>query len=267
MKLFFAGAEAFPLLLKKYNANMLMSYYHIPGKYRRNPKIKEQVGMDKNQLLFIDSGAFSAFTLMEEIKLDDYIAWCKKTDADYYAVYDAIGSAEKTLVNQKYMEEQGVTPVPCFHYGEDFSYLKYYTEHYDFVAIGGMVPIARNKLDKWLDRLFNKYPNHKFHGFRLTTNWLVQKYPWYSVDSSSWIMGGRTKMLFDIELGTCRSDKIHRSSKWLNLLQQRNIKLDELASDKRYDLRLEFNIQSYLEMQNKHNLLTYKPDYAKLSRW
>lgn len=254
MKLFFAGAEAFPDVLQKHSANMLMSYYHIPSKYHKNPRIKEQLGLSKEQLLFIDSGAFSAFSLMEEIDLDEYIDWCKKTDADFYAVYDSIGSAEKTLVNQNYMESKGIKPVPCFHFGEDWKFLEYYVSKYDFIAIGGMVPIARNKLDKWLQRLFHMYPKTKFHGFGLTTNWLVEKYPWWSVDSSSWLMGGKTRTLFDIELGTCRCKELHRYNKWIKLLEKRGFNLQELQDDKNYRRRLEFNVHSYLQMQNDHDL-------------
>lgn len=257
MKLYFAGAEAFPDVLQKHKTNMLMSFYHIGSKYRKNPRIKETLGLSKEQILFIDSGAFSAFSLGREIKLDDYIDWCKKTDADYYAVYDSIGSAEKTLVNQNYMESKGIKPVPCFHFGEDWKFLDYYCSKYDYIAIGGMVPISRNKLDMWLQKLFKKYPDKKFHGFGLTTNWLVEKFPWWSVDSSSWLMGGKTQTLFDIKLGTCRCNELHRKNKWRKLLEVRGFTLEELQNDKNYRRRLEFNVYSYLEMQNNHEMVSY----------
>jgi len=62
--------------------------------------------------IFLDSGAFSAYTQKAVIKLDDYIAFIKKY-AKYITVYanlDVIGDAEATLKNQKLMERQGSSP-------------------------------------------------------------------------------------------------------------------------------------------------------------
>jgi hypothetical protein len=247
MKLFFAGAEAFHELVNKHNGNMLMSYYHIKNDWKENPKIKESIGIKK--LLFIDSGAFSAFSLGKETDIDKYINFCKQTDADFYAVLDVIGSAEGTLQAQQYMESKGVNPVPCFHYGEDWKYLDYYCKKYDFIALGGMVPISTPKLIRWLDAIFSKYPNQKFHGFGLTTTKLVQRYPWYSVDSSSWIMGGKTGQLFDVKLGTRYYKQINEL--WEQKAKTYNISKQELLDD--YNKRNEFNMLSYLEMQNTHN--------------
>lgn len=154
----------------------------------------------KKVKLFLDSGAFSAWSKKVEINIEDYIAHIKKFDKyiDHYAVLDAIGDPVKTLENQNIMEKAGLHPVPCFHYGEDIKYLKYYLDNYDYIALGGMVPVSTENLIEWLDYLFADFicdkdgmPKVKVHGFGMTVLNLMLRYPWWSVDSTSWVLTGR----------------------------------------------------------------------------
>ncbi len=151
--------------------------------------------------LFLDSGAFSAFTQGVEIDIDEYIKFIKQHE-DYletYAVLDVIGDPIATYKNQKYMEKKGVMPLPCFHYGEDPKWLKkYLDEGHEYIALGGMVPISTGDLRVWLDAIFSKYLCDdsgkaivKVHGFGLTSLPLMVRYPWYSVDSTSWVVASR----------------------------------------------------------------------------
>ena len=150
--------------------------------------------------LFLDSGAFSAFTKGINIDIQEYITFIKEnqTVIEVYANLDVIGDAAGTLDNQEIMEAAGLKPLACFHYGEDIQYLQYYLDQYDYVALGGMVPISTQDLIPWLDSIFTKYicgpdglPKAKIHGFGLTSLKLMLRYPWYSVDSTSWVMTGR----------------------------------------------------------------------------
>jgi len=160
----------------------------------------ERVTTERRQMVWMDSGAFSAFTLGEQQSLPHYCEWLKKHARyiDHYAVLDVIGSAEGTWEAQNRMEDAGLTPVPCFHYGEDPKWLiKYLLKGHDQIALGGMVPINKRDLFPWLDELFDNYltnaegePVIKVHGFGLTTFELMSRYPWYSVDSSAWLQVG-----------------------------------------------------------------------------
>jgi hypothetical protein len=150
--------------------------------------------------LFLDSGAFSAWSQGIEIDIQEYITFIKKNKKfiNVYANLDAIGDPEKTLQNQKIMEKAGLSPIPCYHYGEDVKYLKYYLKNYGYIALGGMVPISSRDLLPWLTEIFTKYicgpdgmPKTKVHGFGMTSLSLMIKFPWYSVDSTSWVMTGR----------------------------------------------------------------------------
>lgn len=179
--------------------NFLESYHYI-GKGRYADRIREN-----GTRVFLDSGAFSAFSLGVEVDLPAYCRWIQQNldlirveDGDLMAsVLDGIGDPLKTYQNQWAMEQLGVRPLPCFHYGEDERYLEHYIANYSYITIGGMVPISTPQLFHWLDRIWNKYlidgsgrARIKVHGFGLTSVPLMQEYPWYSVDSSSWVQIG-----------------------------------------------------------------------------
>jgi hypothetical protein len=151
--------------------------------------------------LFLDSGAYSAFTKNVKIDINEYITFIKENEdvIDVYSNLDVISSAEGTWRNQIKMEKVGLHPLPVYHYGEDISWLqKYLDRGYDYMSLGGMVPISTADLRPWLDNLFSKYltdekgiPFIKIHGFGLTSLSLLFRYPWYSVDSTSWVMTSR----------------------------------------------------------------------------
>lgn len=175
---------------------------------------------NKKVELFLDSGAFSAWTQKTEINIQEYISFIKKHKEliDIYANLDAIpvksanntsinagsvDSAEATLKNQRIMEEAGLSPIPVFHFGEPEEYLEFYVEKYDYIAIGGIAKIRPLQLYSWLDELFANYicdskgmPKVKVHGFAVTSLRLMTRYPWYSVDSTSWVVTGRMGSIF-----------------------------------------------------------------------
>ena len=179
------------------SAEHLLESYH----YVNRQRYVDILRADKKKV-FLDSGAFSAFTKGVDIDIPGYCAYIKRNtdiienvDGVLMAsVLDGIGDPLKTYQNQLEMERLGVRALPCFHYGEDERYLEYYIANYAYITLGGMVPISKPQLKLWLDRIWEKYltdgagrPRTRVHGFGLTTISLMKRYPWYSVDSSSWI--------------------------------------------------------------------------------
>ena len=142
--------------------------------------------------------------------IEAYAKFCHD-NADFIevaSVLDAIGSAEGTWRNQKRLEDLGVHCLPCFHYGEPEAALEYYLDNYDHMTIGGMVPISSPNLIRWLDRIWPEHildkdgkPRAKVHGFGLTSPTLMTRYPWYSVDSSSWVQIASYGAVFEPEYG------------------------------------------------------------------
>ncbi len=152
--------------------------------------------------IFLDSGAFSAFTLGVDLKVADYCEYIYRNQdilrvedgVVMASVLDGIGDPLQTYRNQLEMEARGVRPLPCFHAGEDERYLEWYVRNYEYITLGGMVGSSTKQLCVWLDRIWDRYltdgsgrPKLKVHGFGITSIPIMERYPWHSCDSSSWI--------------------------------------------------------------------------------
>lgn len=179
--------------------------YHYIGKPTAVRKIKKD-----EKKVFLDSGAFSAYTKGVEVDIARYCDYILENQEIilFPSVLDAIGDAEGTWKNQYEMERRGVVPLPCFHYGEPFEVLEYYVKNYPYITLGGMVPISTPQLMLWLDEIWEAYltnddghPKVKVHGFGLTSLPLMARYPWYSVDSSSWVQWAANGGIFVLGRG------------------------------------------------------------------
>jgi hypothetical protein len=170
--------------------------YHYVGR----GQVADAVRHNKHQL-FMDSGAFSMFTLGIGVDLDAYGRYLRDA-SDYIEVasnVDAIGAGKERISyeNQKYLESLHLpVPVcPVHHARDDDAWLvRYIDEGYPYIFLGGMVPESTPYLIEWLDRIWDKYlalpdgsARVKVHGFGLTTFELMERYPWFSVDSTSWV--------------------------------------------------------------------------------
>lgn len=119
-------------------------------------------------------------------------------DKVLFANVDAISNPKKTLEIQRYFEnEHGVQPVPIVHYGTPMSYVdKYLKPEYDLLGVGGLGQgVSRHEYLGWGNIFFghicpksNRYePMIKTHGFAMTSHELMRKWPWWSVDSATWV--------------------------------------------------------------------------------
>ncbi len=184
--------------------NFLESYHYI-----NRQSYVDKINRDGVQV-FLDSGAFSAFTKGVEVDLPRYCDYIHANAGmiEVASVLDGIGDPDETFKNQYLMEQLGTRPLPCFHYGEPMEFLEYYVENYEYITLGGMVPISTPQLKLWLDRLWEEYltddqgmPKVKVHGFGLTSLTLMMIYPWYSVDSSTWVQWAANGMILVPEHG------------------------------------------------------------------
>lgn len=136
---------------------------------------------------------------------DSYARCVKKIMGDdglkefYYTNVDVITNPEKTWEVQQFFEqEHGLHPVPVLHFGTPVKWLEKYLEagHYDLIGMGGLgQSIKPHHYPKWADVIFSRIcpksndylPIVKMHGFALTAIWLMKRWPWWSVDSATWI--------------------------------------------------------------------------------
>ncbi len=123
-----------------------------------------------------------------------YISFLKthEKNINCYSNLDVINNAELTKENQEILEHEGLHPIPVFHLGEPYSYLEDYVKKYDYIALGGLIPNRTADLKDPLDNLFKEhllddkgFPKVKVHGFACTSPYLIMRYPWRSVDSTT----------------------------------------------------------------------------------
>jgi hypothetical protein len=199
MKIYFAGSGDFKGAIE-HAKSFLVSYYDLKQPEKLFKFLKEFPIND----LFLDSGAFSAFTQNAQIDIDNYINFIKKTETklSVYANLDVIGEYETTYKNWIYMKENGVSPLPVIHYGAPRSFFDLYFKKHkvSYLALGGLVPYVKrkHKIRAWLDNCFcilKDYWPVKIHLFGVTTQWILERYPAYSCDSTGWISGSRHRSL------------------------------------------------------------------------
>ena len=219
--------------------NMLFSYI---DNQKAIDKYKEMVS--SHGKLFIDSGAFSAWTKGKVIDVDAYIKWINDR-AEYIDLYGQIDvipgdrnsgklptheevreAAQKTWENYLYMRPKMKKPeglLYTFHVGEPIEFLKQALEWTDengdyipYIALGGMVGKPAEVRDRFLEQCFDAIakssnPHVKVHAFGMTDRNLLMKYPITSADSTSWIMTGAVGSIMS-DVGT-----IALSSQQVNL--------------------------------------------------
>jgi hypothetical protein len=156
-------------------------------------------------MLFGDCGAHSARTLGITLDLGGYAAWCARWDKQLtvYANMDVIGAPQATWNNQQTLErEHGLTPLPVFHTSAPWSWLhRYLDAGYTYIALGKLLGNPARELMRWLDRAFAIAGGRAvFHGFGMTIWSALREFPFYSVDSTSWMQSfqhGRLPLLTD----------------------------------------------------------------------
>lgn len=162
---------------------------------------------------FLDSGAFSAKTANVAIDVDEYGEFIIKNRPIFhcYANLDIIGDAKGTNKNQRYLESKGLAPLPVFHFGSDLLELELLAREYDYICLGGLVPLARQTkvLKNWLDKCFSiiKLRKNKIHLFGITSREILMRYPAYSCDSTSAFEGSIRGSISDILSGKKLNEK------------------------------------------------------------
>lgn len=137
--------------------------------------------------VYVDSGAFTAFSGGDPIPIKDYMAFCRSPPfpIERYFMLDVIGNADGTMANYKTMRGAGLTPVPIFSRGSPWSHLDYYAEQTDLISCGGLAVRHCNPLG-YIKAIRQRVDLRRVHllGFA-RQKWLPVITP-YSCDASSW---------------------------------------------------------------------------------
>ena len=283
--LYLAGGDAVPLeLTKEDNVGILTTFAD-------GPKTVKKFIDKRHCKTFCDSGAYGAAHSGKVINLDQYIEFINDTpECDVFAVLDVIPwsdagymdggakqlSADDTWKNYVYMLER-VKPeyrdklVCAYHYGETEKALQRIISGIDgykpkYIAFGGragthtkdLYSFFDNKFWKWIER--SATPDIKIHAFGVTVFEMLERYPWYSADSTTWL---RTGIAGNIHSRYCKGSVV-------NISNQRSGHLNHISNLPKKDLIIEeiesrgFTLEQLAEDYKARNLWNcmYYKDWA-----
>lgn len=165
-----------------------------------------------------DSGAFTAWTTGKTIDLDGLIGWCRRNTElhDGFACIsldvipgepggdaaptnrERAAAAAESLENGDAMRAAGLKIMEVFHVYEPLDHLDTLIERRqpgEVIGLGGMVGRSVTLKQRFCDAAFARVREHSpwddlipVHGLGLSVRGhLAARYPWASIDSSSWL--------------------------------------------------------------------------------
>lgn len=249
--------------------------------------------------LFIDSGAWSAHSQGKEVDVDDYIKYLNENDP-YFYIYAQVDKIPGEFRKPKTREQKLEAPeiswknylymkdkvksrdklIPVFHQGEDFKWLENmleYThedtgEHIPYIGISpandSSIPGKLAFVDKCFDIIkHSSNPNVKTHAFGMTSLKILEKYPFTSADSTSYLMQAVNGSIMTeygaINISDRRLTKdnalfLKDKSLLEKVVSKYGFTVDELATS--IDNRMIYNIKYLLDWCKNYE---YKPDKIK----
>ena len=226
-------------IIEPVRLNLLLSYH-----YYQNIDIDELVEtLGVPCSIFFDSGAFSADTQGVRIDIDDYIEYVHRyrhLDC-LYANLDVIRNPKQTGINQRIMESNGLNPLPVFHLGSPFAYLREMVDKYDYLALGGLVGQPKQLVERFLHKCFSICKGKtSLHGFGLTGWKFLKQFPFKSVDSSSWTQAFRFGQvsIFDDQWGRWHKVDLrdrNKAYKYEDLIRSYGFSPNDLCIKSKYD--------------------------------
>ncbi len=185
-----------------------------PGAFYYNKQMKElmEIDLKRGVGVMMDSSAHSFHNFAKSSKVRNsakfnhlsiekmrdevvhgyanFIKRNKKT-FDFYVNFDYVKHSPTIYQMQHTLQDLGIKPVPVFHGDDGFDWLhKYVDEGHKLIMVGIDLTFRHgfNAQKKYYDLVFNVLEKHKVkaHGLAVTGR-LMFGYPWYSVDSTSWV--------------------------------------------------------------------------------
>lgn len=150
-----------------------------------------------NENFLLDSGAFSFMSGAECSKeqlieyMERYIKFINENDIKYFFELDVdtiFGLEFVEMLRSQLERRTQKKCIPVWHKGRGIEYWKWMCDNYEYVAIGGLVfHVKKQEYDAIRKMVeYARAKGVKVHGLGFTKTKELDKYPFYSVDSSSW---------------------------------------------------------------------------------
>lgn len=269
MIVFLAGTEGrgFAEVAKKGGGrNFLNSFYSLGcGK---NPPIAKTLC----ETYVLDSGGYSARVHGVDIDVKRYAEYLNKYNIEYAFNLDVL-DLDESLKNFYYLNENTNTYIMPVYHGPEWKdkrtrgLLDYYIDCYPFIALGGIAgkEISEENTRRFLDFVFKRTRDKiMVHGLGTTRLPLLQKYPFFCVDSTSWLAASKhgSSAVYSDEMAKVRARTRHYNDRlvdevryWVKaeqdmtrLWERRGIKWEKLDYDKLMSNR---KVMTYEEWKNE----------------
>lgn len=113
--------------------------------------------LPKGSLVWIDSGAFTAYTTGKVITVEEYAAHLEANRGgyDYAFTLDVIGDHRQSMIQTEQLMGRGLRVVPIFTYGTPIKEFRAMCKDFGYIGAGGIVPLTKNRgvLTKYLRHL------------------------------------------------------------------------------------------------------------------
>lgn len=136
----------------------------------------------------LDSGAFSAQNSGKKITYSQWYDAATQCDAFEIFGLDVIFDENKTRTNLERAWGDGIEAIPTYHRGSKWESLKWCCDNATKIALGGGATLKSDvQRIRWVGHCFARCWPHQIHGFACSSAAIIDKYPFHSVDASSWI--------------------------------------------------------------------------------
>jgi hypothetical protein len=213
---------------------------------------------------------------------------------------DVEASAQETWNNFMYMVDKGINPcklISVFHQNEGFQWLKKLVEFDEqlkkqgrkeglYIGISPANDRTSAQRILWLEQCMPYVTNSdgsakiRFHGFGATSTQFMHRYPWFSIDSTSWLRCGSFGALkipqfqlkyphYDSNLQVAMTQRSGESEKHFNglskneqeqivkYIEENNFKLEDVQSDGKQGViaRQTINLKCWKKLEAELNTM------------
>lgn len=187
------GSQLRSLEERKGQYAMLISYPYFE-------EFERLRGVELGRSWCLDSGAFTAKSQGYDIDLGAYTNHClrvmrwPKPPAEIFGL-DVIGDPQASEKNVRAMRAAGVPAIPTFHFGSPWSVLRELCAEFPKIGIGGIgggwghtTPAQRQR---FIEGCFAIGWPKRFHGFGIGTPRFLRRFPFHTVDATTWAIAPR----------------------------------------------------------------------------
>lgn len=185
----------------------VVSFYHSSASAEVTMGSKKKRSFEhRGMSIMLDSGAYTARHQGMEIDLFEYMDYISRNSEHLscYVVLDVIPdnphklastnwAARQSFRNYNIMRKAGLDPMPVYHRGEPLYWLeKIIDTNPTRMGISAIAKSSNTGKREWLDGIFTRlcgkhgYTSEQIHAFGITSNDLMFRYPWRSMDSTAW---------------------------------------------------------------------------------